>query len=401
MATPDLVNPPSGPLKGIRVLDFGTFVAGTYNAVLMGDLGADVIKVEPLTGDPARQLGLMVAGESRVFVGWNRNKRGLALNLRAPGAQQIIHDLIPGTDVVTGNFRPEIVTKLGLDYETLSAINPGLIYCASSGFGTKGPLSQRPAFDAVLQTMGGVAQANAALAGKVTLAAPVMVDMHTAMLGLSAILAALYHRERTGEGQKVETSLLQGVMSMGAAAFCRPLEAEEEGGGGGAPYGLYDTKEGIIFVAALIDKHWRILCESLGDPALASDPRFLTNPDRITNRPEMQEKLEPKFLEKTAAEWEEILAEHGVPCAVACSSDEFFDHPQVEAMGMNPVIQHSSIGPIRVYGVPFDFEKTPGGIQRSSPRLGEHNEEILGELGYSTDRIAALRRDGVIASPDR
>ena len=387
----------SGPLQGIRVLDFGSFLAGSYHTTLMGDLGADVIKVEPLAGDPTRQVGPFVGGESRIFVGWNRNKRGLAVDLRTEAGLKVVYDLVRNVDVVTTNFRPSAAKKLKVDYDTLSALNPRLIYSSSTGFGPKGPLSEKPAYDGILQSMGGVAKVNEAAMGKVALAAPVFIDIQTATLALGAVLAALYHRERTGEGQLVETSLLQGVMTVQPHAFCQALEKEEEGGLGAYPYNLFETKDGHIFVGAPQEKFWRSFCQVLGQPALAEDPRYGTLADRVEGREELAELIDPIMLQKTSVEWEALLDAAGVPCGAVRDSDEFMDHPQVAANNMNPVINHTTIGPMRVLGVPFHFEKTPGEIQRSAPLLGEHTKEILRELEYDDDQIEKLAREGAIA----
>lgn len=386
----------TGPLVGIRVVDFGTFVAGTYNAVLLGEMGAEVIKVESLEGDAARQLGPFMGGESRAFVGWNRNKRGLAIDLQSAPGVEVVHKLVARADVVTMNFRPGVTETLKLEYETLRAINPALIYCASTGFGHGGPWRDRPSFDAVLQTMGGIAMSNAVPAGKVSLSAPVLIDMHTAMIGLAGILAALYHREKTGQGQKVETTLVQGVMSLEAARFCRPLERELEGTPGGAPYALYATKDSYLFVGALINRHFRAFCDVLGLPELAKDPRYKTMATRVDNHPELREQIEAVTKRRTSAEWEVLLSDKNVPAAVPMTHDEFFDSEQVGTMGMRPVIDHTAAGPVQVYGTPFTFEKTPSGIQRSAPCLGEHNAEILAELGYGEAEIESMREAGII-----
>ena len=388
----------SGPLQGIRVLDFGTFLAGSYQTTLMGDLGADVIKVEPLAGDPTRQVGPFVGGESRIFVGWNRNKRGLAVDLRTEAGLKVVYDLVRRTDVVTTNFRPSAARKLKVDYDTLAALNPRLIYCASTGFGSKGPLSDRPAYDGILQAMGGVAKVNETTMGKVSLAAPVFIDIQTAMLAFAAVTAALYHRERTGEGQKLETSLLQGVMSVQPHAFCQALEKEEEGGLGAYPYNLFETKDGHIFVGVPQEKFWPSFCKALGQPALAEDPRYASTVDRVERRDALAEKIEPIMAKKTTAEWETILNEAEVPCGPVCSHDEFFDHPQVAANDMSTTIHHPTIGPLRVFGVPFNFGSTPGHIQRAAPTLGEHTKEILRELDYDEGRIEELEREGAIAT---
>ncbi len=386
-----------GPLAGLKVLDFGTFVAGTYNAVMLGELGAEVIKVESLEGDSSRYLGPFMAGESRAFVGWNRNKRGIALDLQHPKATEIIHKLVPQMDIVTENFRPGVTARLKLDYAMFKQLNPRVIYCSSTGFGTEGPLRDRPSYDAVLQTMGGVAVANAVPAGKTTLSTPVLIDMHTAMLGATGILAALYHRERTGEGQLIETSLLQGVMSLEAARFARPVDIPLEGVPGGAPYGLYATADSFIFVSGLVNKHWHGLCRVLGDDELGKDPRLQTMANRVVHAAEIRERMEAILRSSTSAEWEALLVGADVPCAVPQSHDEFFSSEQVRSVDMDPVIGHSAIGRLQVYGTPWKFEKTPSSIQRSAPTLGEHTGEILGELGYSEAELESFRTERIIS----
>lgn len=391
--------PPSGPFMGVRVLDFCSFIAGAYGGMLLGDLGAEVIKVEPLTGDLARTWGPFLAGESRYFQGWNRSKRGLAIDLLSTSGREIITRLVQLTDVVLENFRPGVTERLQIDYDHLRKINPKLIYCSSTAFGSKGPLRLRPGYDPVLQAMGGAAQGNVRFSGKVAICSVAVSDYQAALLAVAGIAAALYHRERTGQGQLIETSLLQAIMSAQSHFYCQALEQEEEGPLGIAPYRLFETKEGLIFIGAATDKFWRILCETLGVSALGNDPRYATNPQRVTHHMELIEKLQTYFLEKTAKEWEALLVANGFPCGVVASYQEFFNHPQVEAMRMNPVVHHSTIGPIRLAGVPIHFEKTPGQIQRAAPTLGQHTEEILREVGYDDKQIEELRQSGVIPQP--
>jgi crotonobetainyl-CoA:carnitine CoA-transferase CaiB-like acyl-CoA transferase len=401
MAIQDDSGVAAGPLRGVKVLDFCSFIAGSYGALLMGDLGADVIKVEPLTGDLARTWGPFLAGESRFFLGWNRNKRSLAIDLRTEAGREVIDLLVRRTDVVLENFRPGITEKLAIDYARLREINPRLIYCSSTAFGARGLYRLRPAYDPVLQAMGGAARANLRFSGKVAICSVAVADYQAAMLAVVGITAALYHRQQTGEGQKVETSLLQAILSVQSHYYCQAFQCPEEGPLGIYPYRLFEARDELIFIGAATDKFWRLLCEALGAPELAEDPRYDTNAKRVACQEELTARLQPYFRQKSAAEWEALLVAKGVPCGLIGTYHQFFVHPQVQAMDMNPVVEHPTIGPLRLAGVPIHFEKTPGRIQRAAPTLGQHTEEVLREIGYDEQRIEDLRRKGVILTKRR
>jgi crotonobetainyl-CoA:carnitine CoA-transferase CaiB-like acyl-CoA transferase len=384
-------------LTGIRVVDLSSFIAGSFAAMVLGDLGAEVIKIEPLTGDLARTWAPFLRGESRFYQAWNRNKRGIAVDLTQPAGREVAHRLARWTDIAIENFRHGVAARLGIDYESLERVNPRIIYCSTTAFGSRGPQRDRPGYDPVLQALSGSARGNARHnGGRTAISTAPFIDYQASTLMTTGILAALYHRERTGRGQKVQTSLLQAVMAVNSHYHVEPLDCQEEGGLGIYPYRMFDTADDSIFIAGATDKFWRLLCRAIGEPELGADPAYSTNEQRVARSAELTAKIEPRFRTKTTAEWESILLSAGVPCAGPRTWHEFFNDPQVEAMEMNPVIEHSSIGKMRVAGVPLHFDKTPGAIQRAAPRLGEHTDEVLAELGYDAAKIAELRASGVI-----
>ena len=284
----------SGPLVGVRVLDFGSYIAGPYGAAVLGDLGADVIKIESVGGDLARHWGPFLRGESRLFQGYNRNKRSVAVDLRAPAGRDVAHALARTADVVIENMRPGITARLGVDWPTLRALNPRLIYVSSTAFGSRGPYRDRPGFDPLLQSMSGAASANARLFGVPAHICSVAVsDYQAGMLVALAVSAALYHRANTGEGQHIETSLLQAAMSVQSASYVQPLECEEVGAAGIYPYHMFATADGQVFLAIGNDKFWELLAEALGRSDLATDPRYAKNGDRVSRAAELDAILEP------------------------------------------------------------------------------------------------------------
>jgi crotonobetainyl-CoA:carnitine CoA-transferase CaiB-like acyl-CoA transferase len=391
---------PHGPLDGIRVLDFTSFIAGSYGAMLLGDMGADVLKIESPGGDNARHWGPFIEGESRMFQAWNRNKRGISVNLKTEQGRQVVHDLARTADVAMENFRPGVAARLGIDYEALSRHNPGLVYASSSAFGGSGPYAQRPGYDPVLQSMAGAAHLQQLMNGVAAICPVAVSDYMAAVLTVCSINAALLHRERTGEGQYVETSLLQAIMTAQAQSYLQPLEAEITGPPGIFPYRMFAAADGPIFIAAGTDKFWRLFCEAIGRDDLARDPRYETNPQRVSNAGALSDEIDPIVAQRPARELEAELVAVGVPCAAVRSAEEFFDDPQVEAMAMSQVVRHPQLGNLRMAGVPWRFSQTPGTIRRPAPRLGEHTGEVLSELGYGAERIAGLEASGAVRAAD-
>ena len=387
----------TGPLDGIRVLDFSSFIAGPYAAMMLGDMGAEVVKIEPPGGDLARAWQPFLKGESRFYLGWNRNKRSICLDIASGAGREVCYKLVRRADVVIENYRCGVTGRLKIDYDSLRAINPRLIYCSTTAFGSRGPWRERPGYDPVLQSLGGTAAANARFNGGTTAICAIAVsDYHAAMLIAAGVNAALFHRTRTGEGQRVETSLLQSIMSVQSQYYVQALECEEEGGLGISPYRFFPTSDGAIFMAIATDKFWRLMCAALDAAALGQEAKYATNADRVKHAAELNQILPPYFLEKTTAEWEQIFNAAGVPNGSARTYAEWFDDPQVTAMEMNPVVQHPTIGPLRMHGLAVNFSATPGSIRRAPPMLGEHSDAILRELDYGEADIEVLRACGVV-----
>ena len=398
--TPSPESGSGGPLNGIRVLDFTSFIAGSYGAMLLGDMGADVLKIESPGGDNARHWGPFIEGESRMFQAWNRNKRGISVDLKTEQGRQVVYDLARTADVAMENFRPGVAARLGIDYDALSRHNPGLVYASSSAFGGSGPYAQRPGYDPVLQSMAGAAHMQQLMNGVAAICPVAVSDYMAAVLTVCSINAALLHRERTGEGQRIETSLLQAIMSAQAQSYLQPLEAEITGPPGIFPYRMFAAADGPIFIAAGTDKFWRLFCEAIGRDDLAGDPRYETNPQRVSNAAALSDEIDPIVARRPARELEAELIAVGVPCAAVRSAEEFFDDPQVEAMAMSQVVRHPQLGNLRMAGVPWHFSQTPGTIRRPAPRLGEHTGEVLAELGYGAERIAGLEASGAVRAAD-
>lgn len=398
--TPSSQSGSDGPLDGIRVLDFTSFIAGSYGTMLLGDMGADVLKIESPGGDNARHWGPFIEGESRMFQAWNRNKRGISINLKTEQGRQVVYDLARTADVAMENFRPGVAARLGIDYDALSRHNPGLVYASSSAFGGSGPYAQRPGYDPVLQSMAGAAHLQQLMNGVAAICPVAVSDYMAAVLTVCSINAALLHRERTGVGQYIETSLLQAIMTAQAQSYLQPLEAEITGPPGIFPYRMFAAADGPIFIAAGTDKFWRLFCEAIGRDDLADDPRYETNPQRVSNAAALSDEIDPIVARRPARELEAELVAVGVPCAAVRSAEEFFDDPQVEAMAMSQVVRHPQLGNLRMAGVPWRFSQTPGTIRRPAPRLGEHTGEVLEELGYGAERIAGLEASGAVRAAD-
>lgn len=391
---------PSGPLLGLRVLDLATAVSGAFAAMLLGDFGAEVVKIEPPQGDQARQWGPFHSGQARMFQAWNRNKRSLAVDLTTESGREIVYKLVTTADIVIENYRAGVSKRLAIDYETLKPYNPQLIYCSVTAFGDRGPYRERPAYDQILQAISGAAAKNEDFGGNAAICSVPIADYGTALLVMGAVNAALFHRAQTGEGQRIETSLLQGAMTMQSHYFVDMLGSNSEGNAGIFPNEIFPTKDGLIQISAPTDKFWKIFCETIGAHELLEDPAYANNSKRVSHAADLKQKLESHLAKRTADEWEPLFISKGLPCSTVRKHEDFFVDPQVTEMNMNPILEHPVAGPIRTIGVPVDFEKSPGRIQCPSPILGQHTRDILAEIGYDAAQISALQRDGIVVAAE-
>ncbi len=376
-------------LEGVKVLDLTSYIAGSFAATWLADLGADVVKIESPTGDPFRV--------TRGFLAWNRNKRSIVLDLKHPDGLAAFYRMVPQADVVMENYRPGVADRLGVGYEKLRELNPRIIYCSVSGYGQTGPYSQKPAFDPLLQAIGGVMAGQGGPGNPPVFLRIAVSDYYAAALAAYGVAAALYVRERTGLGQRVETSLLNAVIAIQAWPFVR-LEDDPEPfrpGSGLVPYQLFQTADGWIFIACGNDGFWRNLCRALDIGAFAEDPRFATQPARYQNREELLGILQEILLTRTTAEWLELLEAHDVPAAPVRTIEALFDDPQVKHNEMVVELWHPKLGRIRQMGIPVRLSVTPGRLARPAPMLGQHTEEVLREYGFAPEEIAELQAKGV------
>ena len=380
-----------GPLDGVTVVDLTSYIAGSYSAMMLGDMGARVIKVEGLEGDSFRELP--------GFYGWNRSKRSLAVNLKDPDGSAVIHRLAETADVVMENMRPGVVERLGVDYESLRPFNSRLIYCSITAFGPDGPERDRPGYDPVFQALGGVMSLQG-FGGAPQYVRIAVTDYYTAALACQAVLAALFVRERTGQGQRVWTSLLHGVLALQSGNFVdwpgREIVYSDT-----PTYRLYRAGDGEwFFLACGHQSFWVKLCTVLGKPEWASDPRFASWFGRRDNSDALTPLMEEAFASRPRDEWVRILTEGDIPCAPTQQLRSFMTHPAVVHHNMLVEYDHPEVGRLKMMGLPLRFSKTPGADPGPPPMLGQHTGEILRGAGYAEADIADLHRRGVIAGKD-
>jgi crotonobetainyl-CoA:carnitine CoA-transferase CaiB-like acyl-CoA transferase len=374
-------------LDGLRVIDLTSHLSGPYCSMLLADQGADVIKVErPGDGDDARRMPPFVKGQSSPFMLWNRNKRSIALDLKQESGRDICRDLARGADVFIENFKPGTATRLGLGFDALAALNPGLVYCSISGFGQTGPYSDRPGFDLMVQAMSGIMSVNGPEDGPPHRLPLAICDIGAGMFAAIGILAALQARTRTKRGQHVDTSLYEAGISFGLYEAAHVFATGErparlgQAHRGGAPYQVFRTADGWVTVGPNTQPLWRKFCAAIGRPELVQDARFKDNPSRVANRPALAALLQDVLAQKSTTYWVDLLTAAGVPVGPVKTYDEVFIDPQATAREMVAEIDHPAAGVMRTLGIPVKLSETPGALRRPAPLLGEHTEEVLAEL---------------------
>lgn len=391
-------------LEGIRVVDLSRTFAGPLCAMILAELGADVIKVEdPGGGDETRTWPPQIDGESGYYHALNRSKRGITANFKHPDGLRVVHDLVARGDVVIENFTPGVADRLGLGYERLRAINPRLIYCSISGFGQTGPYRTRKGYDPILQAMGGLMSVTGEKGGGPLKTMLPVADTSTGVFACLGILGALFARERGGGGQYLDLAMLDVMVTMlttvGTSFLYTGLVPPRSGTENPArvPSAAYRCRDGEFVQLVPNQRQWPQFCAIIGLPELASDPRFDTNLRRIEHQEELQPILRGRFCERDSTEWLDLFLEHGIPSGPIYTLDRLFADPQVAARGMVGGFAHPVLGELPAINLPFKFSETPVGIASPPPLYGEHTEAVLAEeLGRSVEEIARLRREGAI-----
>jgi crotonobetainyl-CoA:carnitine CoA-transferase CaiB-like acyl-CoA transferase len=396
--------PSSGPLAGVRILDLSRILSGPFATMIFADLGADVIKLEnPHTGDDTREWAPPYQGDqSAYFLAVNRNKRGIAVDLKAARGREIAMRLVDISDVVIENFRPGTAGRLGLGYDELSARNPRLIYASISGFGQTGPYVSEPGYDAIAQALGGLMSVTGEADGAPVRVGNSAADLGAAMWAAIGILASLHARHTTGRGEWIDISLLDGQiasLTYLAGGYFASGEVPRRYGSAHpsiVPYQALRTADGHLMVAVGNDTLWQRFAPLIGLPELVDDPRFVSNPQRVANRAQLIPLIEAALATRSSAAWAEDLTRVGIPAGAINSIAAALEHPQVQARNMVLTTEHPTAGTLRMTASPIKLSQYTATVRRPPPVLGEHTDEVLGELGYSDADIATLRDEGVI-----
>lgn len=393
------------PLEHIKVLDFTRVLAGPYCTMVLANMGAEVIKVErPGSGDDSRDFGPFMNGQSAYFVSINRGKKSISLDLKSPRAIELVKELVKEVDIVAENFRPGTMEKLGIGYDELKKVNPKLIFATMSGFGQTGPYSRRPAYDMVVQGMGGIMSITGEEGGDPVRVGTSVGDITAGMFGTIGILSALVDREISGEGRMVDVAMFDGQLAILENAISRytatgevpkPLGARHPSI---APFEAYKTKDSYVIVACGNDALWEKFCKLTGREDLLAMDIFKTNPDRVKHVHELKKYMTEIFGQKTTAEWDEYLNKNGVPCSAINTVDKLFEDPQVEARKMLVEVEQPGVGKIKIAGNPIKLTGLEEEIPKDpAPQIGEHNDLILKKyLGYTDEQISELKKGNVL-----
>ena len=395
-----------GPLEGLRVIDLTHIMAGPACCLMLADMGADVVKVEKIPGgdDTRRMVPPTVGDQSAAFMMMNRNKRGIALDIKAPEGREVLTRLLEKADVLVENFRPGTLERLGFGRSDLDRINPALISCSLTGFGLTGPYAQRGGFDLVAQAMSGIMSVTGEGPGRPPVkTGPPVTDITAGILAAMGILAAYTHRLKTGKGQAVDTSLFEAGIALtywqSAMALATGTAPAALGSAHplSAPYQAFEASDGWLVVGGANQANWLRLVEALESPELAQDSRFADNAARLAHRAELEAALTPLFRHRTVADWLERLERIGVPAGPVNDINQMLDDPQTRARDMVVTVEHATQGAVQALGLPVKFSDTPGGqSRRGAPVLGQHSREVLLELGYTDEDIDALAEKRIV-----
>ena len=396
----------SGPLTGVRVVDCTTVVLGPWAAQQLGDLGADVVKIEPPEGDTTRQLGPMRNPDMGAFyLAVNRNKRSIVLDLKQESARGVLRRLAAGANVLLHNYRPQAARRLGMSYETFRAINPGIVYVGTYGFRAAGPYGDKPAYDDIIQAASGLTSLQASLIGEPKYVPTIVADKTSSMTVLVAVLAALYHQARSGEGQEVEVPMLESMAAwvmvehLYGETFVPPIESVGYKRVLNRYRRPFKTKDGYLAILPYTDQNWRDFFTIAGRQDLLDDPRFKTLSTRLKHIEILYEELGKIATTRTNAEWLGELDRRNIPGMIVNSLESLLRDPHLEATGFWQVVEHPTEGTLRMPGIPAAYGKTPATIRRLPPRLGEHSVEILREAGLTRPEIDAMLATGATAAP--
>jgi crotonobetainyl-CoA:carnitine CoA-transferase CaiB-like acyl-CoA transferase len=391
----------SGPLTGVRILEITAVVLGPWACQMLADMGAEVIKIEPPYGDSNRSLGAYRnKGMAALYLTCNRNKRSVVLDLKQPAARAAVMELAKNVDVVIHNNRPQVMTKLGLDYAAFKAVNPKIIYCGTYGYGKSGPYGARGALDDSIQAVSGIAMLNEMVLGEPRYLPTVVADKTTAMQVVSAVTAALYSRERTGNGQEIEVPMFETMVYYTMAEHLWGMAFEPQIGGPGYTRLMsyhrkpYKTQDGYIAILPYLDAHWESFCKLTGHEELLADPRFTSLSLRVKNIDDTYQETAKIMLTRTTGEWLEIFSKSSVPTNMVNTLQGLKDDPHLKAVGFWQEVEHPTEGRLRMTRYPVTFSETPASVRRLQPRLGEHTLEVLREAGLADTDIQAMLGSG-------